>query len=554
MPERREEAVARTDRPEPRGPELPTVGEILAMPAVADGLPDVVVGGEALAAPIRWVHVSDKADVARLLVGGELLLSTGAGWPADPRQLTAFITSLVGAGLSGLVLELGTHYRYVPAVVSEAAERLGLAVAALNREVRFVTITEAVHRRIIAEQTTALRARDEIHERFTDLSLRGSPADYVVQQLGRALRSTVVLENLTHEVVAVELDRPGDESVLTDWEARSRAAHRDAESRNQDESTQRPGDWLVVPVEARGVRWGHLVALPGPSHPAGRRRVLQQGAIALALGRLADPTADEWARLGHQRLVESLLEGRYANLPDATARLEAAGVPIHGRTLLALSVPGLSPAAQEEVTAALHRVDARGIAGFRGGVLVVLCSTSSSSVLADEEIRGLARDLAVAADVDPLGVVVHVSAPAADLGGLLDAAHETLIAAAVPPVTRERGPVVRRIADRPLLRLVASLRDDHRLQRHSESVLAPLIEHDLARGGDLLAVLTATVAHPGNRTAAAVASHLSRSVYYHRLSLIADLLGVDLDDGETLTALHLALLARSVGADPGRAR
>ena len=49
--------------------------------------------------------------------------------------------------------------------------------------------------------------------------------------------------------------------------------------------------------------------------------------------------------------------------------------------------------------------------------------------------------------------------------------------------------------------------------------------------------------HPGNRTAAASSSHLSRSVFYQRLTLIADLLGADLDDGETLSALHLALLA-----------
>ncbi|HVL63410.1 MAG TPA: helix-turn-helix domain-containing protein [Microbacterium sp.] len=94
------------------------------------------------------------------------------------------------------------------------------------------------------------------------------------------------------------------------------------------------------------------------------------------------------------------------------------------------------------------------------------------------------------------------------------------------------------------MRLVTSMRDDHRLLRHSEVMLAPLIEHDLARGGDLLDVLGAMLAHPANRTAAALASHLSRSVFYQRLGLIGDLLGVDLDDGETLTALHLALLVR----------
>ena len=79
-------------------------------------------------------------------------------------------------------------------------------------------------------------------------------------------------------------------------------------------------------------------------------------------------------------------------------------------------------------------------------------------------------------------------------------------------------------------------------------MLAPLIEYDLARGGDLLDVLAAMLAHPGNRTAAASASHLSRSVFYQRIALIQELLGADLDDGEMLTALHLALLVRRSAA------
>ncbi|HWU30250.1 MAG TPA: helix-turn-helix domain-containing protein, partial [Microbacterium sp.] len=108
---------------------------------------------------------------------------------------------------------------------------------------------------------------------------------------------------------------------------------------------------------------------------------------------------------------------------------------------------------------------------------------------------------------------------------------------------RLRAGEVRRVDDRPLTRLVTELGDDHRLQEHSERMLAPLIRHDEQHDGDLVRVLRAVVSHPGSRTAAAAASHLSRSVFYQRIALIADLLGADLDDGETLSALHLALLA-----------
>ena len=147
-----------------------------------------------------------------------------------------------------------------------------------------------------------------------------------------------------------------------------------------------------------------------------------------------------------------------------------------------------------------------------------------------------------AASVDRL--VLAVGGVADGLDGLLGSVQEAIDLARSPRPRTARGLILRRADDRPLMRLVTSLRDDHRLLRHSERMLAPLIEYDLARGGDLLTVLGAMLAHPGNRTAAASASHLSRSVFYQRLALIGDLLGVDLDDGEELTALHLALLVR----------
>jgi len=73
-------------------------------------------------------------------------------------------------------------------------------------------------------------------------------------------------------------------------------------------------------------------------------------------------------------------------------------------------------------------------------------------------------------------------------------------------------------------------------------------------GGGRLIVLGAALSHPSNRTAAASASHLSRSVFYQRLALIEELLGVDLAVGETIATLSVALLAGpGTAADPVRA-
>ena len=549
MAERREDEPNRTDRPSGLVADhgLPTVREILGLEAFVTGVPEVLVGDSALDAAVRWVHVSDSAGVARLLNGGELLLSTGSGWPTEPAELEAFVAALVGAGLAGLVLELGVHYRYVPAVVVSAARSHGLALIALHHEVKFVTLTEAVHRRIISEQTAALRARDEVRERFTALSLRGSPADFIVHQLAQTLDAAVVLENLAHEVVAAEVPPSAEAELLAGWEARSRLAHRRDEERRRRSMPVEADEWLIVPVEARGIRWGHLIALPGPAHPAGRTSVLEQGAIALALGRLADGDVDEWVRVGRQRLVDGLLAGRFAGFAGASARLEAAGLPVAQANLIGLVATG---AAIESgaADAAARTLGGRAIdAAARDsvphpGARVILLSLPGD--LTDAAARSFASALvgADAASVDRM--VLSIGAAVDDVDGLLGSVQEAIDLARAARLRGVRGLVLRRVDDRPLMRLVTSLRDDHRLLRHSERMLAPLIEYDLARGGDLLHVLGAMLAHPGNRTAAASASHLSRSVFYQRLALIGDLLGIDLDDGEALTALHLALLVR----------
>jgi purine catabolism regulator len=613
--ERREGGSFRTDRP--AGLDLtlevdeshPAVREVLALGAVADGLPEVLAGEDGLDARVRWVHVSDSADVARLLNGGELLLSTGSGWPAEPAELDAFIAGLVGAGLAGLVLELGVHFRYVPAIIVNAARRHGLTLVVLHREVKFVALTEAVHRRIISEQTAALRARDGVREQFTALALRGSPADFVVHRLAQTLGAPVVLENLAHEIVTAEVPPGAEEELFADWEARSRRASRARDPEVGDAprggrstpvamapaaataatpesgaagawaASAEPGEadgWLVVPVEARGIRWGRLIALPGPVHPAGRSGVLEQGAIALALGRLAGGAIDEWAGIGRQRLLEGLLAGRFGSVGAASARVAAAGFPIEGARLTGLIVSG-AEFAPEAVDAAARRMGARALAAATPAqrtdpdraprpadaatvvpaigppATAVLVSMPRGSRLDDAAVREFAQALgprggeglvlSIGTTVDGLEAGLASLQEAADLDR---SAARRVGAGAGLGAGRGTGRAlqIRRADDRPLVRLVASLRDDQRVLEHGERMLAPLVEHDLQRRGDLLEVLAAVLAHPANRTAAAAASHLSRSVFYQRLTQIQELLGVDLDDGETQTALHLALLVR----------
>lgn len=515
LTDRQDIASDRTDRPEgvalPRVA-LPRVADVLRIEALRRGAPEVLVGGEALVAVVRWVHVSDSDQVARLLDGGELLLTTAAGWSGSDAALRAVVNSLADVGAAGIVVELGTRFAVAPPALIAACRARGLALIALERVVKFVAVTEAVHRQIISSQLLALQERQRLHELFTDLTLRGTPADTVVRETSRVLGAPVVLETLGREVVTADVRDARASDVLDGWAARSRA----------------DAGLLAVPVQARGVRWGTLIALPGAAHPAGAVTVLELAATALALSRLADGPSG-WASLPARELIEAVAGDRHTGVDDVAARIEAAGLPLRGRTLCVLVGERADGSAVDAVIDHLKASDAdvRALGAVHDGDGVVLVSAARE--LVPGEVAG-------AADGLPSGLAV--GAPARSVSQLLASVRPARLLAA-----RLAAGEVRGVDDRPLTRLVTELGEDHRLQEHSERMLAPLIRHDDATGGDLIRVLRAVVAHPGNRTAAAGVSHLSRSVFYQRLALISDLLDADLEDGETLAALHLALLA-----------
>lgn len=526
---------------------------MLQLSAVIAADPEVLTGSDLLTRPVRWVHVTTTESVAGLLNGGELLLSTGAGWPTTQSDLAGYVAELAEIGVAGLVLELGGRYRAAPTTLILACEERDVPLIVLHSQAKFIAITEAVHSRIITDQTNALLARDEIHALFTELSLRGSPADFIVSQLGRVLGSPVVLEDLNHRVIAA--DTLQDDAALSGWEHASRAAHRAAAAGATDAARhpQAHAPWTVVPVEARGTRWGYLLALPGTAHPAGRSTVLEQAAVALALSRLADRDADEWILHSQRALLDALLSGRFRSESGLLARLEASGLPIAGRRLIGMAVSGATPVAVRRAA------DAMGLAALAatasvgaGSAGVVVAALSLQTHLTDRAVRELASRIRSAGSGGK--ALVAFGSESAGVRGLLSSIEEAIDLlgagrhsggeASGVGSSADTSVAVLRAENRPLLRLVTVLAGDPRLQAHSESMLRPLIEYDLTSGGDLLDVLGAYLSHPGNRTAAASASHLSRSVFYQRLALIADLLDTDLNDGETLSALHIALFAR----------
>ena len=549
---------------------LPTVRSILDLPVLRDAAPQILgPGGDggALDNPVRWVHVSEILDVSGLLSGGELVLTTGLELENNPRRTASFLRSLQDAGASGLIVELIGDRRRSLDALRLAASAAALPVVVVQRRVRFVEVTEIVHRLIVADQLDRVERARAVHEAFTVLSLESAGTQQVVEQAAAMIGAPVVLEDLSHLVLAYAARHLETTVLLDDWERRSRTTQSAAE-------TTRTGDgaWLQTPVGVRRNIWGRLV-VPVPLDDDGAAAmVLERAAQTLAINRLAERDRHDLNQQAQAGLLNALRQPRGLGEGEAQTRAAALGLrrsafylPIVFRSASAFGFPapgtpvsgkpGSDPLAGQQEERALLEQLARALktlpctaisAVIRSGSVGMLLALSSQQ-REDEVLTALAGALALAAEDTPtvpaaghwtIGVGRLQGSLLEAAAGIDEAAHVAETAATLPGQDRP----FHRAADIRLRGLLALLRKDPRVQQFVESELHGVLQAEARGEGGYLEMLGQFLESGGNKTALARTSYLSRPTLYARLSRLEELLAVDLADAESRTSLHVALL------------
>ncbi|SHH11569.1 PucR family transcriptional regulator [Streptoalloteichus hindustanus] len=540
----------------------PTVGEILALPVVRRGGPRVAAGSAGLGNRVRWAHVAEVADIAHLLRGGELVLTTGIALPGDDEGLSRYVADLVRVGAAGLVVELVRRWRAEPPrALLASAERHGLPLVTLARETRFVAVTEAVIGLVVDRQVAELRAAEQVHEIFTALTVSGAGPTEILREIARLAGLPVVLETFHHHVLAYDAAGTDPAELLADWTERSRAVTPAGRTGYDPDA-----GWLVTVVGARGDDWGRLVLVCQEDPPHRHVVVAERAASALALHRLVTRDRDTLERQTHRALLAELVaEGpRSADLPTRAAAL---GVPLEGRRLVGAAVRPRStvpttPAAAlatQEVVRDLAEATALAARRARVPALVGVVDDSTVHVLlapaarADVEpaLDRFAQEVHRAAAGTPRALPVVVGVGTAvdswpDARRALGEAAHVADAASRSPRTRP----YHRLDDVRLRGLLHLLRDDERISAFVDRELGALFAREDDQGARWVDVLRAYCEHGGNKSAAAAAVHLSRTAYYQRLDRVERLLGVSLDDPESMLSLYVALLAAEVAAGP----
>jgi purine catabolism regulator len=528
---------------------LPRVAELLDLPELAVGLPRVDAGSDGLRAHVRWVHVSELPDIAGLLSGGEVILTTGIALPDTDDQLRAYADGLAAAGAVALMVELGRRFDELPRALVKACERHSLPLISLRRELRFVKVTQAVHSLIVAEQINALRASETAHRVFTRLCVEGASASSIVHEASRLSACPVVFENLVHQVVAHAPATRSTDEVLRDWSTRSRAAQTSAHS-----DVCGPEGWVVAMVEARGEVWGRLVLLPDGEPSALQLMVLERAATALTLNRLLEQQQDPMELQAHRTTLADIIDRRFESSDDIHARTAALGVPTARQQLVAVVVelsadrahqPHARPRDLEAelVASALRAADVKALVGsLRPGRVGVLLPIADGGDAAGVLTKVAQHVLAKADSAKVSRPVIGVGSAVHDLDEVRRSFAEASHAAEAAQGSPADKPYYE-LPDVQLRGLLYVLGGDPRLQAFVERTLGPLLDHDAKNGTDLVGALQMYLTHGRNKSAAADAAHLSRQAFYQRLTTIEKVLQVDLDSAEACTSLHAAVMA-----------
>ncbi len=554
----------------------PTVREAMRFGQFASA--KLVAGANGLDRSIEWVRAMETPEVQPR--AGDLIFTTGFPIKDDPQAQIRLIAKIADSEGAGLVVRPYPYMRKLPPEMVSEADRLNVPLFTVAQDVQMVDLMAPLLERIINAEHWRLKRSMDIHRRFTELVLDGKGVKEICATLAELLESAVTIEDASFHLLAhaggagdphrkETIQRQGTPQRIL-FDPQIQRMLREVEARRGPVKVPAfphvgmSRERLIAPILAANQVLGYISVLDHPPHNEELAfMAIEQAALVLALAVAKERELAEVEGRIRGEFLEDLLHGTYGEEAAAQRRARHLGYPLHGHHIVMLvdidDFRGFIGSRQvsEDAIQALKREFLRRVTGIvrasYGRALVQGRSDSVAALLpvgtepGDYQARGHALGLQIRENIAEwkpgFTVSVGFSGPAEAPEGLAAAQREVISVMDSLARFKRWGQVVA-VPELGLTGLLAAVTDE-RLVDYTRRHLGPLVDHDAARKGSLVATLRAYL-ESGEQQEAAKRLRVHPNTLRYRLDRIREISGVDLEDPETRLNMAVALRVQAL--------
>ncbi|MFJ7734784.1 PucR family transcriptional regulator [Lysinibacillus sp. NPDC097287] len=141
---------------------------------------------------IKWVHIVENMETAKLLKGNELILTTGIHLKNNDDGFKQFIDQLIASKAAGLCIELGSSIQTIPDFVQQMATDYQFPLIIFQEEVAFVEITQEIHSILINQQYGMVKNLEDYAQQINKYTLTANNYEQILMHLYKHLGLQVI--------------------------------------------------------------------------------------------------------------------------------------------------------------------------------------------------------------------------------------------------------------------------------------------------------------------------------------------------------------------------
>jgi len=549
---------------------------------------------------ITSVNIMDNPDTVGWLQEGELLLTTGYVFKDDPALQSNLIRELAERNCAGLGLKIRRYFDTIPQHMIEEADRYNFPLLELPFAYSLSQISHTVYQAILNRQATLLEKSQEIHKRFTDVSLAGGTLEEIVGTLVQLINNPVIVLDSKWRLLSY-IDHPNNPHPLADclrlvrgqrvfagdftegipretsrWEKSIKRVYSCRQSRVQ---------CRIKPVAAAGNMYGFIVVWETVKKLNELDYVaVEHAATVIALERMKQQAVEETKHRLRADFFDDLLAGKIESVnavrtlgeihglytdkpyiclvveiysdPGERSRLSQAAGLYTGLGKVAQSSPLFKGIAELVDRLTSHQWGGS-VSIIRTNKIIIFLPVEDEEKLRNSKLESmaLAANLyeRIKEQYSQVDFSVGIGRPCESVLDLKRSFLEAL--EAIRMARKIAVPhTVAHFEDFMVYHLLDSIRNRQDLERFFNNTVGKLVEYDEKNNTDLVNTLEQFFACKGNMSAAAEKLFIHRNTMMYRLEKIKSILNVGLEDAEELLELHLGLRVMrllSLGRRPG---